>query len=71
MVIAGELLEDGDLDLTFPDRPPDFDPDTLFEIETKAVETEITRLVEMGFLQYPGDQDLSGVETLSTKFVLD
>ena len=71
MVIAGELLEDGDLDLTFPDRPPDLDPETLFEIETKAVETEITRLVEMGVLQHPGDQDLSGVETLSTKFVLD
>ena len=30
MVIAGELLEDGDLDLTFPDRPPDLDPETLF-----------------------------------------
>ena len=38
MVIAGELLEDGDLDLTFPDRPPDLDPETLFEIEIKAVE---------------------------------
>ena len=40
-------------------------------METKAVETELTGLMEMGVLQHPGDQDLSGVETLSTKFVLD
>ena len=71
VVVAGELLEDGDLDLTFPDRPPELDPETLFKVESKAVETELMRLMEMGVLQHPGDQDLSGVETLSTKFVLD
>ena len=71
VVVAGEFLEDGDLGLTFPDRPPELDPETLFKVETKAVETELTRLMEMGVPQHPCDQDLSGVETLSTKFVLD
>lgn len=71
VVVAGEFLEDGDLGLTFPDRRPELDPETLFKVEAKAVETELTRLMDMGVPQHPSDQDLSGVETLSTKFVLD
>ena len=51
MVVAGELLEDGDADLELPDQPPDLGPDELFEVEAKSIETEIKRLVDMGVLE--------------------
>ena len=71
MVVAGELLEDGDADLELPDQPPDLGPDELFEVEAKSIETEIKRLVDMGVLVNAEGADLETAEKLSTRFVMD
>ena len=71
VVVAGEVLEDGDMDLQFPDQPPDLSPDELFEVEAQSIKKELTRLVEMGVLQNADGVDLADVETLSTRFVMD
>ena len=41
VIMADELLEDGDLDMDFADRPPE-----LAEVENLAAETEIKRLTD-------------------------
>eukprot|EP00435_Cladocopium_sp_Y103_P034981 s351_g9.t1 len=71
MVVAGELLEDGDADLELPDQPPELSPDELFELEAKSIETEIKRLVDMGVLMSADGADLGEAEKLSTRFVMD
>ena len=73
MVVAGEILEDGDgdADLELPDQPPELGPDKLFEVEAKSVETEIKRLVEMGVLVSAEGADLEVAEKVSTRFVMD
>ena len=38
MVVEGELLKDGDAQLSFPDRPPELTQ--MFEVEAKAAEVE-------------------------------
>eukprot|EP00435_Cladocopium_sp_Y103_P055796 s2101_g18.t1 len=55
MVVQGELLEDGDIEMEFPDKPPELTAEEMFEVEAKAAELEVTRLVEMGVLVPPGD----------------
>ena len=71
MVVSGQILEDGDQDLEFPSQPPELSPHELFEIEAKSIETEINRLLEMGVLRSAVGADLSQVEKLSTRFVMD
>ena len=72
VVVAGELLEDGDMDMAFPDRPPDLSPDELAEVENLAAETEINRLIDMGVLRAPrADEDLPSTPTLTTRLVCD
>lgn len=72
VVVAGELLENGDMDMEFPDRPPDLSPDELAEVENLAAETEINRLIDMGVLRAPrADEDLSSTPTLTTRLVCD
>ena len=46
MVVAGEILEDGDAELELPDQAPELCPEELVEVEAKSIETEIKRLVE-------------------------
>ena len=70
-MVSGEVLEDGDMDLQFPDPPPDLSPDELFEVEAQSIKKELTRLVEMGVLQSADGVDLTDVEKLSTRFVMD
>ena len=68
--MAGELLEDGDMDMEFPDRPPDLSPDELTEVENQAAELEIKRLIDMGVLRTPrAGEDLSSTPTLTTRLV--
>ena len=69
MVVSGDLLEDGDLEL--PDQPPDLTPDELFQVEAESIKTEVQRLVEMGVLVSAEGADLGDVEKLSTRFVMD
>ena len=71
MVVAGELLEDGDADLELPDQPPTLSPDELFNVEAKSIEKEIKRLVEMGVLVSAEGANLDNAEKLTTRFVLD
>ena len=72
VVVAGELLEDGDMDMEFPDRPPDLSPDELTEVENQAAELEIKRLIDMGVLRTPrAGEDLSSTPTLTTRLVCD
>ena len=72
MVVGGELLEDGDQDMEFPDKPPELSPDELVEVENKAAETEIQRLIEMGVLRRAQDgEDLASTPTLTTRLVCD
>eukprot|EP00435_Cladocopium_sp_Y103_P075649 s444_g61.t1 len=61
MVFSGVLLEDGDLDLEFPED--------LFNV--KSIKTEIERLLEMGVLVSAGGVDLEKFEKLSTHFLMD
>eukprot|EP00435_Cladocopium_sp_Y103_P043786 s1727_g12.t1 len=55
MVVGGELLEDGDVDMEFPDRLPELTIEEMWGVEAKAAELEVTRLVEMGVLVPPAD----------------
>ena len=72
MVVAGEILEDGDQDLEFPDKPPELSPDEIFEVEAQAAEKEVMRLIEMGVLVKPREgQILEDIDTLTTKMVLN
>ena len=87
MVVAEQLLEDGDEDLEFPEgggfelqegdemdeeKPPDLDLISLAEVEAETVKTEVTRLVEMGVLRPAGpDNKPDELTTLSTKMVFD
>ena len=65
MVVAGEVLEDGDQDLEFPDKPPELSPDEMFEVEAQAAEKEVMRLIDMGVLVKPREgQSLENVNTL-------
>lgn len=45
MVVAGEILEDGDEPLSFPDHPPELDPILLAKIEDAGTEEEVVSLV--------------------------
>ena len=66
------LWEDGDMDMEFPDRPPELSPDELTEVENQAAELEIKRLIGMGVLRAPrGGEDLSSTPTLTTRLVCD
>lgn len=68
MVVEGELLED----VEFPDKPPELPPDELAEIENRAAETEIQRLIETGVLRAArADEDLASTPTLTTRLVCD
>ena len=72
MVVVGEVLEDGDQDLEFPDKPPELSPDEMFEVEAQAAEKEVMRLIDMGVLVKSREgQSLENVNTLTTKMVLD
>ena len=60
MVVNGEILADGDLDMEFPDKPPDLGPDELAQVEAEAAQTEILRLIDMGVLRRPNlEEDIN------------
>jgi hypothetical protein len=71
MVVEGQLLEDGDLDLDFPEKPPELDYDQLFEVDSKAADTELLRLIELGVLKPTRDVNLREYTVLQTKLVYD
>ena len=72
MVVAGELLYDGDESLEFPDQPPELPEAELSEIEDEATKEEIQRLIGMTVLLPPGkNDDLEDIPLLTTKLVMD
>ena len=71
MVVGGELLEDGDLDLEFPEKPPDLDYDQLFEVDSKAADTELLRLIDLGVLKEMKDVNMDDYAVLQTKLAYD
>ena len=72
MVVNGEILADGDLDMEFPDKPPDLGPDELAQVEAEAAQTEILRLIDMGVLRRPNlEEDINQIPTLTTRLVCD
>ena len=72
MVVAGELLYDGDESLEFPDQPPELPEAELSEIEDEATKEEIQRLIGMTVLLPPGkNDDFEDIPLLTTKLVMD
>ena len=84
MVVEGQLLEDGDNDMEFPEekfemteeenqeRPPEVSQEELWELDAQAVKTEVRRLVSMGVLKELGDaEDAGELTVLNTKMVYD
>ena len=71
MVVAGELLYDGDEGLEFPDQPPELPEAELAEIEDEATKEEIQRLIGMTVLLPPAKHDdLEDIPLLTTKLVM-
>ena len=70
MVVEGQL-EDEDLYLDFPEKPPELDHDQLFEVDSKAADTELLRLIELGVLKSTKDVTLEDHTVLQTKLVYD
>ena len=60
MVIEGQFLEDGDLDLDFPEKPPELDYDQFFAVDSKAADTKLLK-----------DVNLEDYTVLQTKLVYD
>ena len=56
---------------TFPRRPPELDYDQLFEVDSKAADTELLRLIELGVLKSTKDVNLEDYTVLQTKLVYD
>eukprot|EP00435_Cladocopium_sp_Y103_P052141 s939_g16.t1 len=72
MVVQGEILVDGDLDMEFPEKPPELSPGELAEVEAEAANVEIMRLIEMGVLRRPKpEEDINQIPTLTTRMVCD
>ena len=72
MVVAAELLPDGDESLEFPDQPPELTEAELAEVEDEATKEEIQRVIDMTVLMPPGkDDDLEDIPLLTTKLVMD
>ena len=71
MVVGGQLLEDGDLDLEFPEKPPELDYDQLFEVGSKAADTELLRLIDLGVLKETKNVNVDDYAVLQTKLVYD
>ena len=70
-VVGGEVLEDGDLDLEFPDKPPELNAYDLFEVEANAADTELLRLIDLGVLCKVKDENLEEFAVLQTRLVYD
>ena len=72
MVVNGKILVDGDFDMEFPDKPPDLAPEELAQVEAEAAQKEITRLIDMGVLRIPNNnEDINKIPTLTTRLVCD